>query len=213
MKLRASAASESVRTEPVLTLGIATPIGRLYLAATSRALVRLELPSARAEVRMNVWLALHFPLAPKRSGVTPILKKAATQIENYFTAGLADFSLPLELWGTPFQTTVWKAVAKIPAGETRSYADIAAAIGRPRAVRAVGAAQAANPLPILIPCHRVIGTDGTLTGYAGGLDVKQWLLEHEASRSERRQGTVQVQRSRRPPVGPVAKPPSAPPRA
>jgi len=161
---------------------------------------------------MNVWLALHFPLAPKRSGVCPILKKAATQIESYFTAGFTDFSLPLELWGTPFQTTVWKAVAKIPAGETRSYADIAASIGRPRAVRAVGAAQAANPLPILIPCHRVIGADGTLMGYAGGLDVKQWLLEHEATRSERRMGTVQVQRPRRPPVGPVAKPPFAPPR-
>jgi O-6-methylguanine DNA methyltransferase len=212
MKLRASSASESVRTEPVLTLGIATPIGRLYLAATSRALVRLELPSARAEVRMNVWLALHFPLAPKRSGVSPILRKAATQIESYFTAGATEFSLPLELWGTPFQTTVWKAVAKIPAGETRSYADIATVIGRPKAVRAVGAAQAANPLPILIPCHRVIGTNGTLTGYAGGLDVKQWLLDHEAAISERRLAAVQIPRTRRPIVGPVAKPPSAPSR-
>lgn len=213
MKLRASSASESVRTDPVLTLGIATPIGRIYLAATSRALVRVELPSARAEVRMNVWLALHFPLAPKRSGVSPILKKSATQIESYFTAGFTDFSIPLELWGTAFQTTVWKAVAKIPAGETRSYADVAATIGRPRAVRAVGAAQAANPLPILIPCHRVIGTDGTLTGYAGGLDVKQWLLEHEATRSERRLTTARATRPRRPMIGPVAKPPPAPSRA
>jgi methylated-DNA-[protein]-cysteine S-methyltransferase len=161
---------------------------------------------------MNVWLALHFPLAPKRSGVSPILRKAATQIESYFTAGATEFSLPLELWGTPFQTTVWKAVAKIPAGETRSYADIAAVIGRPKAVRAVGAAQAANPLPILIPCHRVIGTNGTLTGYAGGLDVKQWLLDHEAAISDRRLGTVQIPRTRRPIVGPVAKPPSAPSR-
>jgi len=207
MRLRASSASESVRTDPVLTLGIATPIGRLYLAATSRALVRVELPSARAEVRMNVWLALHFPLAPKRSGVSPILRKAATQIQGYFTADFTDFSVPLELWGTSFQTTVWKAVAKIPAGETRSYAEIAAAIGRPRAVRAVGAAQAANPLPILVPCHRVIGTDGRLTGYAGGLDVKQWLLDHEAKGTERRLAAVRIERPRRPAMGPVAKPP------
>ena len=160
---------------------------------------------------MNVWLALHFPLAPKRSGVSPILKKSATQIESYFTGGFTDFSVPLELWGTPFQTTVWKAVAKIPAGETRSYADVASAIGRPRAMRAVGAAQAANPLPILIPCHRVIGTDGRLTGYAGGLEVKQWLLDHEAVRSERRLSIVQPSRQRRALVGPVAKPPPAPP--
>ena len=209
MKLRASSTSESLRTEPVLTLGIATPIGRIYLAASSRALVRVELPSAQAEMRMNVWLALHFPLAPKRSGVSPILKKSATQIESYFTARFTDFSVPLELWGTAFQTTVWKAVTKIPSGETRSYGDIANAIGRPRAVRAVGAAQAANPLPIIIPCHRVIGTDGALTGYAGGLGVKQWLLDHEATDNERRLAAVEPPRPRRPFMGPVAKPPPA----
>ena len=207
MRVYAPAEQESARSDPVLTLGIATPIGRLHIAATPRAIVRIELPAVRAEVRMNVWLALHFPLAPKRSGVSPILKKAAQQIEAYFTSDASDFSVPVELWGTPFQTSVWKAVAKIPPGSTRSYADVAMMIERPRAVRAVGGAQAANPLPILIPCHRVVGADGSLTGYAGGLDVKQWLLEHEATRVDRRVGTSELARPRRPVGGPIAKPP------
>jgi O-6-methylguanine DNA methyltransferase len=206
MRVYAPAEQESPRSDPILTLGVATPIGRLHLAATPRAIVRIELPQLRAEVRMNVWLALHFPLAPKRNGVSPVLKKAAQEIEEYFTGDFSDFSVSLELWGTAFQTEVWKAVARIPPGTTRTYGDIAASIGRPRAVRAVGAAQAANPVPIVIPCHRVVGTDGNLTGYAGGLDVKQWLLEHEAARAERRAGTPAAARPRRPVIGPVAKP-------
>lgn len=206
MRVYAPAEQESPRSEPILTIGVATPIGRIHLAATPRAIVRIELPQIRADVRMNVWLALHFPLAPKRNGVSPVLRKAAQEIEEYFTGDFSDFSVSIELWGTAFQTDVWKAVAKIPTGTTRTYGDIAASIGRPRAVRAVGAAQAANPLPIVIPCHRVLGTDGNLTGYAGGLDVKQWLLEHEAARVERRAGAPAAARPRRPVTGPVAKP-------
>jgi O-6-methylguanine DNA methyltransferase len=206
MRVYAPAEQESPRSDPILTLGIATPIGRLHIAATPRAIVRIELPQLRAEVRMNVWLALHFPLAPKRNGVSPILKKAAQQIEDYFTGDGSEFSISLELWGTPFQTEVWKAVARIPPGSTRTYGEIATSIGRPRALRAVGAAQAANPLPIVIPCHRVMRTDGSLTGYAGGLDVKQWLLEHEAARVVRRAGAPAAARPRRPVIGPVAKP-------
>ncbi|RMD83231.1 MAG: methylated-DNA--[protein]-cysteine S-methyltransferase, partial [Candidatus Dadabacteria bacterium] len=152
----------------------------MYAAASPRGLVRLELPGPQAEARMAVWLALHFPRAARRSGVSPILRKAATELEAYFTGGLTSFSVPLDLRGTPFQLAVWKAVQAIPYNETRTYGEIARAVGRPKAVRAVGAAQAANPLPILIPCHRVIGADGTLTGYGGGLEIKRWLLEHEA---------------------------------
>jgi O-6-methylguanine DNA methyltransferase len=164
---------------PILALSVATPIGRLRLAATGKELVRLELPGPTAELRMRVWLALRFPEATVRSGVNPILRKAAAQLQAYFTAGLREFSLPLDLAGTTFQREVWQAVASIPFGETRTYRDIAQAIGRPRAVRAVGAAQAANPLPLVIPCHRVIGSDGSLTGYGGGMEVKRWLLDHE----------------------------------
>lgn len=163
----------------ILYVALITPIGRLRLAATPTGLVRVELPGADAEAHMNVWLALHFPEASRRAGVNPILRKAAAQVEGYFTGRVTTFSVPLEPVGTPFQTAVWKCVTEIPFGITASYQDIARQIQSPSSVRAVGAAQAANPLPILVPCHRVIGTDGDLTGYAGGLVIKRWLLDHE----------------------------------
>lgn len=165
--------------ESILFLALITPIGRIRLAATATGVVRLELPSANAEAQMNVWLALHFPEASRRAGVNPILRKAAAQVEAYFTGRLTAFSIPVEAVGTPFQAAVWQRVAEIPFGSTTSYQEIAQAIRRPNAVRAVGAAQAANPLPILVPCHRVVGSDNNLTGYAGGLAVKRWLLDHE----------------------------------
>ncbi len=169
----------NTRVESILLLSIPTPIGRVRLAAHDRALVRIELPGAEADERMNVWLALQFPEATRRHGVNPILRKAASQLEAYFTGGLRSFSLALELAGTDFQRAVWSAVGDVPFGATVSYGEVAAAVCRPRAVRAVGAAQAANPIPIVIPCHRVIGCDGALTGYGGGLGTKQWLIEHE----------------------------------
>ena len=208
MRVYAPAEQESARSDPVLTLGIATPIGRLHIAATPRAIVRIELPALRSEVRMNVWLALHFPLAPKRSGVSPILRKAAQEIEAYFTSDTNDFSVPVELWGTPFQTSVWKAVAKIPAGSTRSTADIAMTIDRPRAVGAVGAAQAANRCPY---SFRVTGWSvqtGASPATRADLEIKQWLLEHEAARIDRRVRSAELARPRRPVGGPIAKPPS-----
>ncbi|MEE8310694.1 MAG: methylated-DNA--[protein]-cysteine S-methyltransferase [Candidatus Binatia bacterium] len=183
--VRSSDESPPTRPHPVLTLSLPTPIGRVYMAATERALIRIELPDPNAEMRLKIWVALHFPHASIRSGVSPILKKTATQLEGYFTGGLTRFTLPCRLVGTEFQVAVWEHVRNIPFGGTRSYGEIAAALERPRAVRAVGAAQGANPLPIVIPCHRVIGADGTLTGYGGGLDVKHWLLEHESELPER----------------------------
>jgi methylated-DNA-[protein]-cysteine S-methyltransferase len=102
------------------------------------------------------------------------------QLDAYFSRDLKDFDLPTTAAGTPFQQQVWAALRTIPYGETWSYRDLAEAIGRPTAMRAVGLANGRNPLSIVVPCHRVIGADGSMTGYGGGLPAKQWLLAHEA---------------------------------
>jgi methylated-DNA-[protein]-cysteine S-methyltransferase len=101
------------------------------------------------------------------------------QLAEYFAGERREFDLALAPAGTPFERAVWGELAKIPFGETRTYGEIAAALGRPGAARAVGRANGANPLPIVVPCHRVIGADGSLTGFGGGLEVKAWLLELE----------------------------------
>ncbi|MDR1638001.1 MAG: methylated-DNA--[protein]-cysteine S-methyltransferase [Treponema sp.] len=113
------------------------------------------------------------------SAETPLIKKAAGQLEEYFAGKRREFDLPLVLHGTDFQVSVWKALQSIPPGQTRTYGDIAALVGKPKACRAVGMANNRNPVPIIVPCHRVIGRDGSLTGYGGGLPVKQYLLELE----------------------------------
>lgn len=113
---------------------------------------------------------------------TPLLKEAARQLKNYFAGELKKFSLPLAPEGTPFMKQVWAALCEIPYGKTASYRDIAEKIGRPKAARAVGLANNRNPIPIIIPCHRVIGADGSLVGYGGGLDIKKRLLELEKSK-------------------------------
>lgn len=116
---------------------------------------------------------------------TPLLQRAAQQLTEYFAARRRRFDLPLRPQGTAFQQAAWSALCDIPYGQTRTYAQQAAAIGNPKACRAVGMANHCNPLPLFIPCHRVIGAGGKLTGYAGGLAVKRFLLELEqASASE-----------------------------
>ncbi len=110
---------------------------------------------------------------------TPLTERVAAQVDEYLTGERAQFDFPYELHGTPFQLAVWQALGEIPYGQTRTYQEIANAIGRPRAVRAVGAAIGKNPLQIVVPCHRVIGTNGSLTGYAGGLVMKKTLLDLE----------------------------------
>ena len=111
----------------------------------------------------------------------PLLLQAADQLRAYFAGELREFDLPLAPRGTPFQLSAWAAVSAIPYGRTATYAEIAAAIGRPSACRAVGAANGRNPLPVIVPCHRVIGAAGALTGYGGGLDRKRSLLDLEAA--------------------------------
>ncbi len=129
---------------------------------------------------------LLFPGAPlpldARPAGSPMAREAAAQLEEYLAGRRRVFDLPLAPRGTPFQQEVWAALCRIPYGETRSYADIAAAIGRPKACRAVGMANNRNPIPIFIPCHRVIGKKGSLVGYAGGLFLKERLLLLEQGR-------------------------------
>lgn len=110
---------------------------------------------------------------------TPLLQRAKQQLTEYFTAQRRSFDLPLCPNGTPFQMAAWEALCEIPYGEVRTYAQQAAAIGKPKACRAIGMANHNNPIPILIPCHRVIGANGKLTGYAGGLETKRYLLTLE----------------------------------
>lgn len=110
-----------------------------------------------------------------------VLDHAATELEQYFAGQLTEFTVAVQPVGTEFQNDVWRAVRKVPGGETSTYAEIARQVDRPKAVRAVGAANGANPIPIIIPCHRIIGSSGDLTGYAGGLDAKLVLLRLEGS--------------------------------
>ncbi len=116
---------------------------------------------------------------PGEDASSPLLEKAANQLREYFAGRRRNFDLPLAPQGTPFSQRVWAALLKIPYGETCSYGDIARAVGSPKAFRAVGMANNRNPIAIVIPCHRVIGSDGTLVGYGSGLDKKRWLLALE----------------------------------
>lgn len=122
---------------------------------------------------------------PDSPPVPPPLRRALREVDEYFKGRRTRFSLELVLQGTEFQTAVWRRLMEIPYGETRSYGEIAKAVRRPKAVRAVGAANAVNKIGIVIPCHRVIGSDGGLTGYGGGLWRKRWLLAHERKNARR----------------------------
>lgn len=110
-----------------------------------------------------------------------VLRKCLSQLEQYFTGRLETFDLPLKPSGTDFQQEVWRALIEIPFGTTISYLELSKILGDPKAIRAVAAANGKNPIPIIIPCHRVIGSDGSLTGFAGGLVKKEWLLRHEGA--------------------------------
>jgi methylated-DNA-[protein]-cysteine S-methyltransferase len=116
---------------------------------------------------------------PARDDDHPVLQETIRQLTEYFLGERREFSVPLDLHGTPFQLRVWNALLAIPYGETRSYADLARAVGSPKGVRAVGRANGVNPVAIIVPCHRVIASDGTLCGYGGGLEIKRKLLELE----------------------------------
>jgi AraC family transcriptional regulator, regulatory protein of adaptative response / methylated-DNA-[protein]-cysteine methyltransferase len=163
---------------------IETSLGTMLVAASDKGICRLSFDEGEADVRRR------FPSVELRRADPGVdwVRGAAEAAEN--PATLPD--LPLDVAGTPFQQAVWAELRRIPAGETRSYADIAKAVGQPKAVRAAGTANGANKIAILIPCHRVIRSDGTLGGYAYGLERKRVLLEREGCREFKARGAEQL---------------------
>jgi methylated-DNA-[protein]-cysteine S-methyltransferase len=158
---------------------LATPLGELVLAASDATLAGVFFPTSR-----------HGPPPAGRAGwaeddghdsSSALLAQSRQQLLEYFAGTRTAFDLPLEPSGSAFQRRVWAALRAIPYGATLSYSELARRLGDPRATRAVGAANAKNPIPIIVPCHRVVGAGGQLTGFGGGLDRKRWLLEHEGA--------------------------------
>ncbi|MEQ7126702.1 methylated-DNA--[protein]-cysteine S-methyltransferase [Actinopolymorpha sp. B11F2] len=164
-----------------------SPIGPLELRAGPETLTSIRFvdnaPAAQGEVDAT---GPANSASPANVDDSDVLRAAITQLNEYFAGERTDFDLPLHTGGTPFQQQVWSMLAEIPYAETWSYAELARRIGSPTAFRAVGAANGQNPLPIVLPCHRVVGANGTLVGYGGGMDRKRTLLQLEA--------TVQLQR-------------------
>ena len=156
---------------------LASPIGEVLLVSDEAGRLR-ALDFHDYEPRMLRLLRLHYGPQPLETGAAPAATRAA--LDRYFAGELAALAdIPWATAGTDFQRQVWRALVDIPAGQTTTYARLAARIGRPTAVRAMGAANGANPVGIVVPCHRVIGADGGLTGYGGGIPRKRWLLAHE----------------------------------
>ncbi len=167
-------------TDTLTTTAALVPLrtvhGTFEAALTDRGVCCLTFPNQPAAAAR--WLRRHLPEAA--TGTTDARAAGlAGELDAYFRGDLTAFTVPLDLVGTPFQLAVWRQLQAIPYGEVRSYADVARAAGRPDAVRAVGAANGSNPVPIIVPCHRVIGSSGALTGFGGGLDWKRRLLATE----------------------------------
>ncbi len=170
--------------EILTTANLDSPVGPVFLAASTRGLVALEfdarLPgqqSIRPNPRHLRAEKNGFQFQPSPRALQPYI----SELEQYFVGKRREFTFQLDLRGTDFQLACWRALLAIPYGETRTYADIARAVGKPNAFRAVGMANNRNPVAIVVPCHRVIASDGTLCGYGGGLDVKRKLLELEGA--------------------------------
>ena len=165
-----SHATQSIHQACTAQATFASPLGTMLLARTAQGLAGVWFEGQKDHPGTLT--------APERPG-DPLLRAAAEQLAGYFAGRCASFDVPLDLHGTPFQRSVWQALLGITPGQTRSYGDIARQVGSPQAVRAVGAAVGKNPLSVVVPCHRVIGRDGAITGYAGGVDRKRALLALE----------------------------------
>lgn len=164
--------TQSIAARCTAQAHLPSPLGPLLLARTEAGL-------AGAWFKAQKWHPTELG-APERPD-DPLLQQAAAQIAEYFAGRRAHFDLPLDLHGTAFQQAVWRALCAIDAGATQSYAEVARSIGAAQAVRAVGAAVGRNPVSVIVPCHRVVGADGSLTGYAGGLERKRALLTLEGA--------------------------------
>ncbi len=178
--------------EPKQTL-LATPIGELTVVASSRGVRAVVWPGERGHQPRQIPSSSRSPAPGQgQEDVDPdtVLRAAAEQLGEYFAGTRATFDLPLDLLGTPFQLAAWEVLRGIPFGTTISYGEQACRLGDARKARAVGSANGRNPIPIVVPCHRVIGGDGSLTGFAAGTEAKAWLLRHE-------QRATAVQASRR----------------
>jgi len=164
------------RTETVYVSTCKTAFGALTLASSAKGLLYVAFPGKKGA--MKSWLARHAPGADvkldRRANA-----RVEKQLQEYLEGRRRAFDLPLDLRGTPFQRKVWRALARIPCGRTASYGAVARKVGKPGAARAVGGANNANPVPIVVPCHRVIGSDGSLTGFGGGIGLKKKLLALE----------------------------------
>ena len=166
---------------------VSTPIGDMLALASDEGLCALEFTTVRGAgrgqerlSRLSARLDRWFPPHEFVDRDTPTLRRARAWLEAYFAGISAEVGdLPLDMRGAPFEKRVWQALTRIPPGETTSYGAIAAALDAPGASRAVGAANGANPVSIVVPCHRVVGASGALTGYGGGLERKTWLIDHE----------------------------------
>ena len=165
--------------ERLLLDRLATPIGEAILVTDEEGRLRV-FDWTDHEARMRVLLRRQYGALEPAEGAAPKIMRCA--VDAYVAGDLAALgTIPWETAGTPFQRAVWKALTAIPAGATLSYGALAAKLGFPTAVRAVGLANGANPISVVVPCHRVIGANGSLTGYGGGLERKRWLLEHEGA--------------------------------
>jgi methylated-DNA-[protein]-cysteine S-methyltransferase len=174
--------------EPVRYSQTESPIGLLILQSDGEALTGIYMSGAYLDAPSQPPQGIdRWMLDP---AVAP-LRDAARQLEEYFRGARREFDLPLRLDGTAFQTRAWRNLMEIPYGKTRSYGEQAACIGNPKASRAVGLANGRNPIPIVVPCHRVIGADGSLTGFGGGIARKRWLLAHEQRHSPDRSAMLQ----------------------
>jgi O-6-methylguanine DNA methyltransferase len=160
---------------------IHTPVGRLFVGASDEGLHLIKFLDQRdSKGELIADLEVAAGETALRGGTA--IEEPVRQLGEYFAGKLHSFDLPLAPKGTEFQLSVWQALRAIPSGVTTNYGAIASAIGKPTASRAVGAANGRNPISIVVPCHRVIGSNGTLTGYGGGLDRKAWLLNHETTK-------------------------------
>ena len=168
----------TARIAPFTYASVAMPVGDILVAATERGIFALiiaahaEMPSALDALRAY---CPGLPLVPDAD----MLVAATTQLTEYLDGTRQAFDLPLDLVGTPFQRQIWDALLAIPYGDTVTYRDLACALGQPGGAQAVGGAVARNPVSIIVPCHRVLGSNGSLTGYAWGIHVKRWLIDHE----------------------------------